>query len=210
MQSRGGPKKTLRRGMSLMEAVLAAALLGIFSSVLLSAVNSAWREQLHHRHLIGASELANRLFIIYLDDRTELPPRYQPLAYGPPDSPFMYRWERIERAITIEDPESLSPEAARQRREMRRGSRPEERFRSVTFRVWLCEQDSSGRGAYEPTASTPQATLTRVIDPIYSRNPDSTRKILANPALQSELYGDLLGPAPIGEPAPRQPRGPSR
>ncbi len=192
--------------MTLMEAVLAAALLGIFSSVLFAAVNSAWREQLHHRHKIGAAELANRLFIIYLDDRTELPPRFQPLAYGPPDNPFMYRWERIERTLTIEDPESLSPEAARQRREMRRGSRPEDRFRHVTFRVWLSEEDSSGRGAFEPTASTPQATLTRVIDPIYARNPDSTRKILANPTLQSELYGDLLAPAPTSSPAPRQPR----
>lgn len=204
----GGVRRGRRGGMTLVEAVLAAALLGIFASVLLAAVNGAWREQLRHRQMIGAAELANRLVIIFLDDRTELPSPMRPLAYGPPENPFLYRWERIDSLITIEDPPGLSAEAARFRREQRRSPRAEERFRAVTFRVWLSEDDPSGRGAFRPTESTPQAMITRMLDPVYPRNPDSVGKLLTNPQLQEQIYGGLLGggPAPMTTPRERGPR----
>lgn len=205
---RPGKSGSRQRGMTLIEAVLAAALVGIFASILIAAVNGAWRDQVRHRQIMGAVELANRLVIIYLDDMTDLPSPSLRLEYGPHNQPYRYRWEKMESAVSLVDPPDLPREVAARRRERGGTAGLQGQLRSVTFRVWLAEDDSTGRGSRTPEPGVPQAAITRLMNPLFWRNPDSTHKIQMKPELVQELFGPMLGPAPAAPAAPPRRREP--
>ena len=78
---------------------MASILLGIASAMIFSAVGQMWVGQRRQQQLLGASEVANRIILQYLDDRTHLPRQSEPIAYGR----FDYRWSlRVERVVLRE------------------------------------------------------------------------------------------------------------
>lgn len=155
-----------RRGLTLLECVGAVVMLAVVTAGIFSAVgfvlNSASREQ----ERLGAVELANRLVLLYLDDSTSMPSPTLPLDY----EQFQYRWTIEEGPIRLHDAvPAKAPEGGS-------GSQPIqspitlERLKQVSVRVTL----SRGPGVASWAGFTPpEATLTRVLDPLTIRNPDA-------------------------------------
>lgn len=185
--------------MSLLEAALATAMLAIVGMALLAAVQSIWRQQLRQEQTLGAAELANRLILIYLDNDTRMPPDSLPVEYGP----YRFRWKLTDERVSARLPDGLSSEA-RRRREERANRATMDRFRSLTIRVWLSEENKDGGGSFQLTAAAPQFELTRLYDPLnFKRNPDTVKQLNADPErLIRLLSGALGGGQPSTGPAP--------
>ena len=89
-----------RRGFSFLEAVLAAALLGIIASAIFSVLSYVYASDREDTVRLGAAEVANRIIITYLDDKTSIKKLPDLIDYGP-DS---YRWDLEEDTVRIEEP----------------------------------------------------------------------------------------------------------
>jgi prepilin-type N-terminal cleavage/methylation domain-containing protein len=180
---RANPARRSRRGLTLLECVLASALLGMVAAGFLGMISAIWGWQGRQQQTLGAAELANRLILTYLDDSTEMPSQFLPLEYGP----YRYRWKMKEEGVKVRDPEDLPPEVAQKRAEKSQRSGLD-RIKFVSVHVWLSEETG---GAMEPEAGTPQATLERLVDPLAFRNPDSIKKKFMHPEKLSEMLGDI-------------------
>lgn len=191
-----GPRTSAaRRGLTFLEIVAAVALLGIVASALVGVTSFLAASQARQAQLLAASELANRLILMYLDDPTAMPEGNKPIAYGPNE----YRWEYVEEPLVLVEampggrdpgrPQTLDPN----------------RFAQVTVRVWLSERSG---GAARPVAAVPGATVTRMLDPIALRNPDSGENLLNNPTRMQEFMQRMMGiRATSPEPSPAPGRG---
>jgi hypothetical protein len=84
-------------------------------------------------------------------------------------------------------PEGLG-EAARVAREEIESTSRQNRPRRISVTVWLAEVHPAG--ANQPAEGVTQYTLSRLMDPFATRNPDSYRKQMANPELVREIFGN--------------------
>lgn len=166
-----------RRGMTLLEAVLATLLLGFVGAAFLGALSNIWRSQIRQSQRLAAAETANRLVLQYLDNRGALDAiNGRPIAYGS----WSFRWELNEEPVTFVPPPGEAGVAA-QRRLDRGISGNFNRIKHIRVRVWLDERNLEG-GSFRPTPDTPQVTLSRLVDPLnLDRNPDSFKKLMQNP-----------------------------
>jgi len=169
--------------MTLIEAVLATTLLAIASGSLFSAVGYLWKAQTKQQHYLGAAEVANRLILQYLDDKTKMPSPAQTLDYGN----FSYRWRLDVDPITLEMPAGVS-EAGRVARAELEGQSRQNRPRRIAVTVWLSEVHPEG--ANQPYEGITRFRLTRLMDPFATRNPDSYRKQSTNPIYIEEIFGN--------------------
>lgn len=172
-----------RRGLTLLECVLASALLGMVAAGFLGMISAIWGWQGRQQQSLGAAELANRLILTYLDDSTAMPSSSLPIEYGP----YRYRWKMKAEAVKMRDPDDLPPEVAQKRAEKSQRSGLD-RIKFVSVHVWLSEESGGGMTA---GADTPQATLERLVDPLAFRNPDSIKKKFNNPGKLGEMLSDL-------------------
>jgi hypothetical protein len=166
--------------MTFLEAAAATALLGMVAAALVGVMSFLSASQARQALVLAASELANRLVLMYLDDPTAMPEGTRPIAYGPHE----YRWEYAEEPLTLIEavpggrdpgrPQTLDPN----------------RFVQVTVRVWLSERSG---GAARPVPGVPSATLTRMMDPVALRNPDSGDNLLNNPTRMQEFMRRMMG-----------------
>ncbi|MDX9911939.1 MAG: type II secretion system protein [Phycisphaerales bacterium] len=156
---------TSRRGFTLLEAVLAALMVGLAASLLAGAGTLAARVQARERQRLAAAELCNRLVLQYLDSRDALPPGAAPIDYGPD----RFRWALSDKAIRFEPHPSLARNADA------RGGLRVDSYRQITMRVWLAED--SGGDRY-PSDATPQYAISRLIDSLAFRNYDSFAKMV--------------------------------
>jgi type II secretory pathway pseudopilin PulG len=170
MAPRAGSRRAA--GLTLLECVLASAMLGMVAAATLGTVSAIWGWQARQEATLGAAELANRLMLTYLDDDSELPSRSLPVAYGP----FRYHWDLKRTPAKMKDPVDLSPEVAERR--AARVSAGAARIEFVQVRVWLSE-DHPG-GSREGAPESPQAVVERLVDPLAFRNPDSIKKMFGN------------------------------
>lgn len=172
----------MARGMSLLEVALATTLLGIASALIFSAVGQMWAGQQRQQQTLGAAEVANRLILQYLDDFNQLPRRSTPIPYGG----YSYRWSLREEDVELQIPDGLSSEAMTtlaERRDRTNRSSP----KSITVHVWLSEEQANG--GVIARAQTPEFVLTRLMDPMAPRNPDSFGKSITDPNLSNRLFG---------------------
>jgi len=170
------------RGMSLLEVALATTLLGIASAMIFSAVGQMWAGQQRQQQTLGAAEVANRLILQYLDDFNQLPRRSAPIPYGG----YSYRWSLREEDVELQVPSGLPTEVMAtlsERRDRSNRSSP----KSITVHVWLSEEQANG--GITATAQTPEFVLTRLMDPMAPRNPDTFRKIINDPNLINRYFG---------------------
>ena len=187
------PGSNHHRGMTFLEVVFATALFGIVTAAIMGVfsftVNAIAREQ----RLLACSEVAHRLIMEYMDDKTKMPDPNKTIEYGPQESKLKFRWEYREDPITLVEPRADVREKGRET------PLRSDRFRQVTVHAWLAE--GSG-GSRIPDEMTPQITLTRMYDPMYLRNPDSfIHMILAEGSRdrflkEMEGKGEALGNAP--------------
>lgn len=174
----------VRRGMTFLEIVVASAMLGVVAAAMFGVFSfvtaSQWREQ----RRLAATEVANRLILQYLDNPTDMPDAGKTLDYGPPEAMSRYRWEYKEENVAL-------VEAAPEQRDANRVSPLDpNRFLQVTVRVWLSEHSGGSRS---PEPGTPSATLTRMLDPVMPRNPDSYMNMLNDPAAFAQIMQSFMG-----------------
>lgn len=182
-------------GMTFLEVVSAVALMGVVTAALLGLLAFLGGSQSREAQQLAAAELGNRLILMYLDDPTAMPPGRDPIAYGPNQYRFDYR----------EDPLQM----AEARPEGRTASRTQSplsnaRFVQLTVRVWLSERSGGTRG---PGEGAPGATLTRIMDPIAMRNPDSIANIQSNPTRMQDYMNRMGGFMGSSTPTGGTPRG---
>jgi type II secretory pathway component PulJ len=157
-------RPVLRRAMTLLEVVLAVLMLGMVaasvSSALAFTLNSDSRAQVR----LSAYEVANRVVLQYLDDRTALPNPAAPIEYGR----YRFFWEavpiNVEMRVKAADASSG-----------RSAPRNTNRFEFVTVRVWLAV-GTTGRGGSLQKGEL-LAELDRLLDPTAPRNPDAARRM---------------------------------
>lgn len=161
--ARGGVRYAHRRGMTLLEVVLATTILAMIVSVLFGAIGFMLGRQRVEQQALGASEVANRLMLQYLDDFTALPPESLSVEHGRD----RFRWTLERRGLRLEPAEP----ARRARTGTERTTSLLEKSDLVTIRVWLSEE-SGGSIAY--TDAVPHDAVSRLVYPILAgRNPDS-------------------------------------
>ena len=179
------PRRTHHHaGMTFLEIVVATALLGVASAAMFGTFGFATGMQLRQQRTLACAEVANRLLLEYLDDSTKIPALPKTATYGPPGAPARFRWEYREEPI------QLIEANADARDQTRASTLPTDRFLQVTFKVWLSEESGGSRFADE---STPTFTLTRMLDPLYPRNPDSFMSMLQNPQGFQEFMNKMMG-----------------
>ncbi len=145
-----------RRGMTFLEAVLASALLGIVAMGVFGALNYLVLQQKRAEQIAGASEVANRVVVMYLDSPDDMPQDGRPIDYGR----HRYRWTYESAPIDVFDPNATDESTPM----------PLTRLRELTVSVWLHEESG---GAFSPNPSTPGIVVRRMLDPLASRNPDT-------------------------------------
>jgi type II secretory pathway pseudopilin PulG len=170
--------------MTFFEVLLGTVIVAAVAATLLSLYSFLNATQRREQRLLACAEVANRLMLNYLDNPAAMPDSSKVVEYGPPEHPGRYRWELKEDRVAMRE---ARPE---QRDESRAGPLQRDRMRIVTIRAWLSEQSGGSRN---PGADTPQVVLTRMIDPIALRNPDSAANMLSDPAAQQKWLEAMMG-----------------
>lgn len=145
--------------MSMLEVVFAVATLALITAAGFASIDFVMRLNLREQQRLGAAEVANRLLITYLDDEKSLPSEFNTISYGE----FSYRYRKSRTKFSVIEARPSEAPAG--------GSRPLslDRFQQITVRVWLSEETG---GSFDGTGA-PSVTLTRLLDPVALRNPDS-------------------------------------
>lgn len=159
-----------RPGVSFLEAILGVVLLGLVTASLAGAVSFMHKSETRLTRKLAACELANRLILQFIDDRESLPSRALPIEYGPD----LFRWELEEQPVEFQvESQGTGSDAGGVG-----GGVSLDRVRYVVVRVWLA-YESGGSQTYSP--DVPNATLTRLVDPLAFSNPDSLKTLLEQP-----------------------------
>jgi hypothetical protein len=168
-------KAPVRRGLTFMETVCAVAMLALIAAAVMGAFNSIFAQQKRQSYRLGAMELCNRLVLQYLDDPHTMPAKGLPIAYANE----RYRWELAEIPVRLVP---ARPDVAEDRANSSVLS--VDRMQAISVRVWLSEE-SGGSEGYD--TRIPSATITRLMDPIALRNPDTTKHLAHDATMQREL-----------------------
>jgi type II secretory pathway pseudopilin PulG len=188
-----GRQHLARRGLTLLEVVLAVMLLGLAAASIMSALAYVANHAERSEQRLGAYELANRLVLQYLDDQDTMPSEALALEYGN----YVYRWKLREQTVKMET--TRKQEQRRSRTASTTGttvSAPQglDRFLRITVEVWIAD-DSGERSSPPPLEK--MAEVSRVFDPIFPRNPDAMSRFDENDL--NRLLSRLLGTsAPAG------------
>ncbi len=183
-RSRTIGRPTPRRALTLLEVVLATAMLGLIAGAIFGVTGSITAGQVRQQRRLAAAELANRLVLSYLDDPTRMPS---------PSAPLTHAGERYRYEYTV-DPVRFDEVGAEVRQS--HASLGLDRFELVTVRVWF---EAGSRD--NPIT----VTLRRMLDPLYIRNPDSGKNLINSPEAWQKLIEQMsrmtreAGP---GTPAP--------
>lgn len=169
------------RGMSILEVVAAVAILAMVTATVTIAINYMVAQNGRERRQLASMEMSNRLVLMYLDDKHNMPSTTEPIMYAGDE----YLYSLKDQPTTLEE-----NSRARERTAGQRGGLRRDRFRQVTIRVWL-HKDSQGR-EYPPDVA-PGATLSRLYDPLYLlRNPDSAANTINTNAGLQDLVNQAL------------------
>lgn len=192
MQRERRPSLALRarRGFSFIEAVLAAALLGIVASAIFSVLGYVWASDREDTVRLGAAEVANRVIISYLDDETSIGKLPRVIDYGRE----RYRWELDEDTVRIEEPNRGARVTAG-----RAGAVPNALVKLKEIRVTVWQDD--GTDASLTQGATPGVRINRLVNPIAYRGTDTIERLFNNPERMARLVQNLTGfeaPPPEG------------
>lgn len=181
-----------RRGMTFLEVVAAVSVVALLASTVLGAVSYIHAVELRQTHLLACAELSNRMMLQYLDDKNALPSPITPLEYGA----HRYRWSLSESPVGFSAVEAPSGEESGARVRGRAAIPPDKRYRLITVRVWLGEESG---GTLQLSEGVPNARVSRLIDLLAFRNPDSAQNMLTQPDAMRQLVEMMQGG---GQPTP--------
>lgn len=178
-----------RRGLTLIETVLAVTLLAMVAAGVFSAISSMVAAQDRQQERLAAAELANRFMLQYLDDKDSMPDQMIPVAYAE----RRYRWSYTEEPVQIKLPDVRAPADTSQRGTPQQRTDLMTRFKLVKVRVWLGEESG---GSASPGGFTPEFSLTRLVNSAnLARNPDSFQNQISTDAGMRRLMDEFLGTA---------------
>ncbi len=148
------------RGLTLLEVLLAVALLALIAASVLGAISAIDGMQSRSRMVLAASEVGNRLMLQYLDNEKSLPSKTQPIAYGP----YQFFYEITTERVTMDLNE----------RQRLGDARPNEqglgRFEQVSISVFEAKATDG-----QPVPTEQVAQISRMVDPFAMRNPETVQ-----------------------------------
>jgi len=180
---RGGLRGRWRgsRALTFLETVAAMAILALLAATVGACFSFLSSSQIRQGHQLAAMELANRLMLQYLDDPETMPNKALPVQYGR----SRYRWELRESPVKIEPAKRdvFESRTANARLSL-------DRLKAISITVWLGEDSG---GSAQPEVGVPVAGLTRLVDPIVVRNPDTFERIMNDPVLRQKFIDQFTG-----------------
>ncbi len=168
-----------RPGLTFLEMVFASALLALVAAGAFSTIGFVGNMHKREQQTLGAAELASSIIIQYLDDKNGLPSQVAPVDYGP----WQYRYTIREDRVGFRP--ARSSEASGPSRTL-----SIERIKQVTVKVWLTEEREGGESNAEVM---PSFELTRVLDPLALRNPDSFKNMMESDQLKRQFGDEVTG-----------------
>lgn len=162
-------RRGFRRGLTFLEIVAATAILGMLAGVVFGGFSAMISTQERQQRRLACMEVANRLVLQYLDDPLAMPNPALPVEYAG----LRYRWTLTQEVVT---PAHARPDLGTELAAT--SSLRFDRLVNLHFTVWLAEE-SGGSVSFD--ATVPNASLSRLYDPINTRNPDSLENIFKNP-----------------------------
>lgn len=186
MKTRTAPtsaRQLRRAGLTLMESVVAVAILAILASTVIGGISMVMSQQVRQQRRLACAELSNRLILMYLDDPESMPNQSLPIGYGNE----RYRWEIVTNPVQIN---SARADLAAELED--KTSMTLDRINAVTIRVWLSEESG---GTIAPSPSAPTYAITRLVDPVsnITRNPDSLSYAAKSESGRERLIGTFRG-----------------
>jgi len=182
-------------GLTLIETVLAVTMLALLTAAMFRVFDTVGRASIRQERQLACAELCNRLVLQYLDDPEAMPSSRLPIPYGDDPRGDLYRWEMelepaaIELASGLRDLREDSPALESL---VNRG------FQQLTVRVWLSEESGGGYRSFETRV---KHEVTRPMDPLAMRNPDTLQSILNSPnGIERfiQMFSGLAPPPPPG------------
>ena len=176
-------RRASRRGLTLLEAVCAVAMLGIVATSMFSTIDFIMSRQTSQERHLAAVELANRLMLQYLTDPREIEDdRNLPLRYHSGPNADLFRWD-----MQISDVDIKLDEAVQELDEDAHNF-TKRRLEHITIRVWLSEHSG---GTYLPDDSPVIVELSRLADPAAMRTPEQIERLYEDPERVLEIFGGL-------------------
>ena len=169
--------------MTFIEVVCASAILGIVAAAVFSAFSFVSLTQVRETRNLACMEVANRLMLSYLDNPAGVHEGQRVVEYGPPGASAKFRYDLSEQPVRL-------VEVAADRRGQNKSPLKLDRFKVVTVHVWLSEESGGSRAA---GGTTPEATLTRMLDPVALRNPDSIANMMKDPRQYERFLQGIMG-----------------
>lgn len=166
-----------RRGLTMLETVLAAVLMAMIATTLVAGLGFVHADQRRQQQKLGAAEIANRLMLQYLDEKSAMPSDALAVTYGSRGQ-FRYYWRVQEDKVSMRAVRPGSSTDAN-----RSGGVSADRIKLITIRVWN-EQTLNVNPALSGLPE--DYRLARLMDPIAPRNPDSLAKMLNTPEGMAE------------------------
>lgn len=167
-----------RAGLTLLEVLLAVTLLSLTVALVTTAMNNIMTMEQSQRARLAGFELAHRLLLQWMDDKDSLPPKQLPLTYGP--RKFFYEVYEDPMRMVVNDRQRSS------------GGTLQGLDRYIMLTVVVFDTE----GTYEqPVKGEAIARLSRIVDPVLPRNPDSMDKIGKDPTKLKRLIDSITGGA---------------
>lgn len=188
-----------RRGLTFLEVVCAVGILALVVASVTAVVTFIVNSQQVQQRKLNATEVANRLMLIYLDDPNELK-RLGPFV---PYDKLKYRWQLREGDVGVRSVKAGGVQGS---------VNSLDRFTNVTLVAWLSEESG---GSSEPQPGVPIGKVSRLVDPVPLRNPDSLKNAVKDDSLRAGLIGNFVNPGSRGNrgaprPKPGNPVNPSK
>jgi type II secretory pathway pseudopilin PulG len=188
-----------RRGISLIEVVMASTLLAVIASAVVASVSTVVAADSRNEQKLEALELGNRILLQYLDNKDALPDQSTQLTQGR----GVYRWALRTSPVGLSMPSTSVIEKPADGP----GAKAISKLTLVSVSVYAGVPD--GMGGF--TSGERLCTLSRVCHPLSTiyRNPDRMKAVSGDPAAMIRLFTDLFDDAPV-DPASAAPRASAR
>lgn len=189
-----------RRGVTILEAVLATVILGMISVAVAATITYVQKSAENGKHKVHGYEVCSRLMLQWLDDETAMPPQDAPYN----DGTYLFTWEVRTDTIEITMPPGsmLQPPLDGNAAQLLKAQK------LITVRVYEASAGGSGGAITGPMI----AELRRTHNPqskLAGRNPDANKRLTQNRdrvfGLVQEISRGGTKPTPAPTPTSRQP-----
>lgn len=177
------PRRTCRRGLTLLEAVCAVAMLAIVATSMFGTIDFIMSRQTSQERHLAAMELANRLMLQHLNDPRELEDDVNlPIRYHSGPRADLFRWDMQISEVDVQLDDAVHNLEDNALNFTKRN------LEHITIRVWLSEHSG---GSYMADGSPVLVELKRLADPAAMRTPEQIENLYKDPDRIIDIFGGL-------------------